>query len=57
MKQSPLFKPEDLPPRILYEKLFENLPHLSWDEKGAVSYTHLTLPTICSVWISVRAVS
>jgi len=34
MKQISLFKPEDLPSRILYEKLFENLPHLSWDEKG-----------------------
>ncbi len=34
MKQIPLFKPENLPPRILYEKLFENLPHLSWDKMG-----------------------
>ena len=34
MKQIPLFKPENLPPRILYEKLFENLPHLSWDKTG-----------------------
>jgi len=33
MKQISLFKPEDLPPRILYEKLFENLPALSPDEK------------------------
>jgi hypothetical protein len=33
MKQISLFKPEDLPPRILYEKLFENLPHLSSNEK------------------------
>lgn len=34
MKQISLFKPEDLPPRILYEKLFENLPHLSSNEKA-----------------------
>ena len=33
MKQISLFKPEDLPPRILYKKLFENLPALSWDQK------------------------
>ncbi len=33
MKQISLFKPESLPPRILYEKLFENLPAFSWDEK------------------------
>eukprot|EP00969_Alexandrium_andersonii_P036778 1612082-Alexandrium_andersonii.AAC.1 len=24
-------------------------PSLGWDEPGPVSYTHLTLPTICSV--------
>lgn len=34
MKQISLFKPEDLPPRILYEKLFENLPHLTSDRMG-----------------------
>jgi len=34
MKQISLFKPEDLPSRILYEKLFENLPHLSSNQKG-----------------------
>jgi hypothetical protein len=28
MKNSPLFKAEDLPPRVRYEKLFENLPSL-----------------------------
>ena len=33
MKQISLFKPENLPPRILYEKLFENLPSLSPDER------------------------
>lgn len=35
MEQISLFKPEDLPPRILYKKLFENLPALSWERKGA----------------------
>lgn len=33
MKQNYLFEPEDLPPRILYEKLFENLPHVSWEKR------------------------
>jgi hypothetical protein len=28
MKNIPLFKAEDLPPRARYEKLFENLPSL-----------------------------
>ena len=28
MKNLPLFKAEDLPPRVRYEKLFENLPLL-----------------------------
>ena len=34
MEQISLFKPEDLPSRILYKKLFENLPTLSWERKG-----------------------
>lgn len=33
MRQNYLFEPEDLPPRIRYEKLFENLPPISWEKK------------------------
>jgi len=33
MGQNYLFEPEDLPPRIRYEKLFENLPHISWEKR------------------------
>ena len=28
---------------------YTNLRGMHWDIKGPVSYTHLTLPTICSV--------
>eukprot|EP00825_Cyclidium_porcatum_P022404 TRINITY_DN24688_c0_g1_i1.p3 TRINITY_DN24688_c0_g1~~TRINITY_DN24688_c0_g1_i1.p3 ORF type:complete len:144 (-),score=14.24 TRINITY_DN24688_c0_g1_i1:99-530(-) len=44
-----LADPEQMP--------YVRVPFLDWPYLEAVSYTHLTLPTICSVQISVVAVS
>ena len=35
-----------------FERMMKEVPHPGWDNDDpckAVSYTHLTLPTICSV--------